>query len=162
MFLKQGQVFSIHPHFLLIPLLWANLYHQQAAHESGVSFRLWFGSVFCGLRAMKLVVGAMQTHPVMGWLQRNWGYIVGRTHSHPQSLLTAVLSPLKAGRNSNWAKKKKYLWQQFQMYGLSYMLNSGYPCGGIHSSTSCVCMYVCMSVYMILLRKFIVDLHVTI
>lgn len=31
----------------------------------------------CGLSAMKLVVGAMQTHPVMGWLQRNRGCTLG-------------------------------------------------------------------------------------
>lgn len=59
---------------------------RQAADWSGVSSMLWFGSLLRGLRAMKLVVGAMQTHPVMGWLQRNWGCTLGRTpHTHPSS-----------------------------------------------------------------------------
>lgn len=33
--------------------------------RSGVSSTLRLGLAFCGLRAMKLVVGAVQTHPVM-------------------------------------------------------------------------------------------------
>lgn len=51
----------------------------SSADWSGVSSTLWFGSLLRGLRAMKLVVGAMETHPVMGWLQRNWGCTLGRT-----------------------------------------------------------------------------------
>lgn len=31
-----------------------------------------FGLVLRGLRAMKLAVAAMWTHPMMGWLQRGW------------------------------------------------------------------------------------------
>lgn len=74
---------------LYVPVFCSFLFYEPISiisrQQTGVSSTLWFGSVLRGLRAMKLVVGAMQTHPVMGWLQRNWGCALGRTPTPPSS-----------------------------------------------------------------------------
>lgn len=126
-FLLQSDIclcFSIRPCCLLIPSLWANLYHQQAADCSGVSSTLWFGSLWMWSERNEISGGSYADTPSDGLITEKQRVYTG-----------ALLTP------QPWAMVVSWV----ELFDLRAMGESLTPAAFyvVCSEVQCACVCVC-------------------